>query len=343
MQGRLENNPFSVALVVLCAALAPQSLCAQSTVPGSPAGSFHAVSWPSQEGQLADVNGDRKADLVYVAGAQIYVRYSTGAGFGGAVQVGAVPVVGTAWSEQHGTQDVYASIRIGDVDGNGRADIVFSNGTALLSMASGFKSVAWPGYAAGQLADVNGDRKADLVYRDGSGMHVRYSTGTGFGSAFRVGAIPVVGTSWNEQQGTQDVYASILIGDVDGDGRADIVFSNGTALLSTASGFRNVSWPGFAAGQPADINGDRKADLVFRDGSGMHVRYSTGAGFGSAVQVGTVPVVGSAWNEQQGTQDVYASIHVGDVDGNGRADMVFSNGTVLLSTTPAPSRQRQSK
>jgi hypothetical protein len=118
------------------------------------------------------------------------------------------------------------------VDGNGRADIVFSNGTALLWTAGAFRIVPWPGYAAGQLADINGDRRADLVYRAESGIYVRYSTGTGFGSAVQIGSVPVVGTATSEQQGSQDVYASFLSGDVDGNGRADIVFSNGTALLS---------------------------------------------------------------------------------------------------------------
>jgi FG-GAP-like repeat len=224
-----------VVLLLLCAAQSSsRPLYAQASGPGFTAGSFRTIPWPSQAGQLADINGDGRADLAYAAGPGMYVRYSTGTGFGSAVQVGAVPVVGTAWSEQQGNQDVHASFLTGDVDGNGRADIVFSNGTALLSTSGGFKTVPWPGFAAGQLADVNGDRKADLVYAAGSAMYVRYSSGTGFGSAVHVGTIPVVGTAWSEQQGNQDVHASFLAGDVDGNGRADIVFSNGTALLSTA-------------------------------------------------------------------------------------------------------------
>jgi hypothetical protein len=197
-------------------------------------GGFPSSSWSGQAGQLADVNGDGMADIVYAWSNNVYVRYSNGSGFGSAVYVGAIPVVGTGWDEAQGTYNIYAGYMIGDVDGNGRADVVFSNGTALLSTASGFSSVSWSGYSSGQLADVNGDGMADVVYASDSGLYARYSTGSEFSSPAQIGTLPVWYYGWSEQAGSYPIYPSIAVGDVDGNGRADTVLSTGPAILSTA-------------------------------------------------------------------------------------------------------------
>jgi hypothetical protein len=127
-----------------------------------------------------------------------------------------------------------------------------------------------------------------------------------------------------------------MVGDFDGNGRTDIALSNGTALLSTASGFSSVSWPGYADGQLADVNGDGMADVVYAIDSDLYARFSTGAGFDSPVQIGFLPIVGYS-----GAPDVqqfpnYAGFALGDVDGNGRADALLSSGSAVLLTSPVP-------
>jgi hypothetical protein len=282
--------------------------------------------------QLADVNGDRKADAVAFDGSSVWVMLSTGSGFGPP----------TAWSNSNfwGTHDVY-STWLGDVNGDNKADAVAFDGSSawvMLSTGSGFgaptqwSSSAFYGTISSstianptQLADVNGDRKADAVAFDGSSVWVMLSTGSGFGPP----------TAWSNTNfwGTHDAFSTWLA-DVNGDNKADAIAFDGTStwvMLSTGSGFgAPTQWSNSAfygtigastianPTQLADVNGDRKPDAVAFDGASTWVMTSTGAGFGPP----------AAWSNANfwGTHDVY-STWLGDVNGDRKADAVAFDGT----------------
>jgi hypothetical protein len=86
-------------------------------------------------------------------------------------------------------------------------------------------------------------------------------------------------------------------GDFNGDGKADIVWSNGsgntsvwlmssTSILSTG----NFYLPGWSVAQTGDYNGDGKSDLLWRDGSGnTYIWFMDGTAIGSVGYVATVP------------------------------------------------------
>jgi hypothetical protein len=76
---------------------------------------------------LGDINGDGFADLLYAGGVNLYARFSNGSGFGGTV------AIGTAWYDSENT--TYAPLAVGDVNGDGRADVVAVFGEALVQVA----------------------------------------------------------------------------------------------------------------------------------------------------------------------------------------------------------------
>ena len=264
------------------------------------------VGWSGITPLVGDVNGDHKADYVFIAnnpgvGVNVYVALSTGSGFG-------VPQL---W--WNGTGFGYGGIKasLADVDGNGGADLILttsqpSGGSAALVLLSTFQSfwyqgawwsdpnTGWAGITP-LVGDVNGDGKADFIFLAnnngvGTNAYVALSTGSGFG-------IPQLW--WN---GTGYGYSGIkaALGDVDNNGGVDLVLvtnqpSGGSAaivLLSTYQGFMydgiwwsdpNTGWAGITP-LVGDLNGDHKADFVFlADNNGVgtnaYVALSTGSGF----------------------------------------------------------------
>ncbi|MER5705926.1 DUF2961 domain-containing protein [Micromonospora sp. NPDC002296] len=165
-------------------------------------------------------------------------------------------------------------------------------------------------------SDVNGDGRDDVVdFTRGvtADVFASISSGSGFGPAGR----------WHDFFATDAELP--FTGDVDGDGRADVItFTRGASAdvyvaLSTGTGFGpGVKWHDFfAAGTetPAvgDVDGDGRADIVtFTRGASadVYVALSTGTGFGPGVK----------WHDffAAGTE----TPAVGDVDGDGRDDIV---------------------
>src|SRR5207245_3563926 len=116
-----------------------------------------------------------RADIAYESAGTLYVRYSTGSGFGPPVALG--PVV--------------PPLMFGDFDGNGRADILDSTGAIWLSRPSGFSQATWAHNATGLriVGDFNGDGLADLVYQSSPSVWlVQFSNGNGFDSPASFGS-----------------------------------------------------------------------------------------------------------------------------------------------------------
>ncbi|MEW5788556.1 MAG: FG-GAP-like repeat-containing protein [Pseudomonadota bacterium] len=281
-------------------------------------------------GAMADINGDGKEDYFLDANAlgQVKVAYSTGTGFQAMVVAGTV----TNWSALGGNPPILA----GDLNGDGRADLFNVNGwngtskKALLSTATGFTATTWASVpsaiTAGSqqwMADFNGDGKADIAYVEGLYLKVAYSTGSGFQA-------PV--TASNILLDADSNIPRILIGDLNGDGRADALswggwgFSGMNALLSKTSGFEAAGWDSmdlpyaFGYGQLADLNGDGMDDYVWDAGAfgKVTVAYSIGNGFAYPVDLDEKYV--STVLERDNF------LLTGDLDGNGRADLFHKSG-----------------
>ncbi|MFC7485945.1 beta-N-acetylglucosaminidase domain-containing protein [Knoellia pratensis] len=127
-------------------------------------------------------------------------------------------------------------------------------------------------------------------------------------------------------------------GDLDGDGRADVLAVNSAGeLMAYKNRNTTYNWPnlepegvrvgeGWSASMmpvPADLDGDRLADLLAVTPDGRLMQYrNTGASFASIAKDGVQ--VGSGW---QGT----LAVRPADLDADGRADLlgVFPDGRLL--------------
>ena len=188
--------------------------------------------------------------------------------------------------------------------------------------------------------DVNGDGRRDLITANSNSNNV----GVLLGSATTPGTFPATATFYNSG-GTFPV--GLGVGDVNGDGRPDIVVANsnsstvgvllnsaitpGTFLAAVTYGSGNTSPRGLSL---ADVNGDGKLDIVT---GGVSSTSGVGVLLNSAATPG---VFGTAANYSTGVNS--DGIAMGDANADGRPDIVVTGYTtantvvVLLNSATAP-------
>jgi hypothetical protein len=282
---------------------------------------------------VGDFNGDGRADLLFAwmdSSGTFHdtVALSNGSGF--------QPPSDWLLNQGQGAQ-----IFVGDFNGDGKADLLFSwtdssgtfHNSVALSDGSSFRDATDWLLNQGQgaqifVGDFNGDGKADLLFSwmDSSGTFhnsVALSDGSSFHPA----------TDWLLNQGQG---AKISVGDFNGDGKADLLFSwmdssgtfHNSVALSNGGSFRDATDWLLNQGQGAqisvgDFNGDGKADLLFAwtDSSGTFhnsVALSTGGSFQPAAD----------WLLNQGQGTHYS---LGDFNGDHTTDLLFSYAADQIS------------
>ncbi|PZR34754.1 FG-GAP-like repeat-containing protein [Caulobacter segnis] len=305
--------------------------------------------WTAQDPRLlADVNGDGLADVVGIRLDTQVALAKPDRSFAGAATWNAGFGRNTGWT------DARTPRTVGDVNGDGLLDVVGFNYKSVevaLSTGHSFDKAGWtqPSYpyfgfdpSAGGwikernprlLADVNGDGLADIV-----GFGAQTMVGLSNGAGFETPAV------WNTSDFTGDAWwrqteRLRLIGDVNGDGRADIVaFSSTGVVVGISTGgqtnqFDLSRWPQNTGGYAyfslaqgwrsdlhprllVDVNGDGLADIVgFKNG--VQVALSTGKGFmpPQTWNAGFSAESSPPW--RAGTTRLLI-----DVDGDHRADIV---------------------
>ena len=233
----------------------------------------------------------------------VYVAKSNGNGFPGWTWKTTGRMIGTG-----------AGVLLGDVDGDGKADLVGIGspkdpdaGVVYVAKSDGSGFPAWTWKTAGRmigdgagvlLGDVDGDGKADLVGigspkdPDAGVVYVAKSNGSGF-------------PAWTWQTAGRMIGdgAGVLLGDVDGDRKADLVGIGSPkdpdagvvyVAKSNGSGFPGWAWKttsrmmsDTARALIGDVTGDRKNDLVGvgspvdADAGVVYMAPSTGTQFSS--------------------------------------------------------------
>ena len=240
---------------------------------------------------VADVNGDRKPDLLVAnecASSSICANGTVGVLLGnGDGTFQAAVTYGSGGYEAD-------SVAVADVNGDGKPDLVIANSCAtvpgesgcvtggsvgvLLGKGDGTFQAAVPYGSGGQgsfsvaVADVNGDGKPDLLVANECASSSNCANGT----------------------------VGVLLGNGDGTFQAAVTYGSGGEAYSVAA---------------ADVNSDGKLDLVVANGQSGSIGVLLGNGDGTFQKAATY---------SSGGQGSY-SVAVGDVNGDGKLDLVVAN------------------
>ncbi len=299
------------------------------SIPMADADGYNDVKYYSTI-KFADINGDGKDDFCARFKEQFQCYLSNGTGFdSNPIGFGDMGDSG-GW----GNEMYYSTIRVADVNGDGKVDVCGRGTTGIrcwlsqgTSFAPAFHGPAWSndnGWGARQyyttirLADINGDHKADLCARDSGGIVCHLSNGDSFGDAIR-------GPGWSDEWGWNDYdnYSTIQFGDLNGDGKDDLCaranahfscfLSNGNGFdqeftideFSDANGWNNPNK--FRTIRLGDVNGDGKADVCSRTAANVSCYLFNGNGFDHVDATGMEDSYG--W----GYQRFYSTFRVGGI------------------------------
>ena len=290
---------------------------------GSPTGLGLWPAWTAESDQAGsifgssvstagDVNGDGYADVIVGA-----YGYSNGQTYEGRAFVYHGSATGLtdspAWVAESDQAEAYFGISVstaGDVNGDGYADVIvgahaYDNGQAYEGRAFVYHgsatgltvSPAWVaesdqegayfGYSVSTAGDVNGDRYADVIVGAYAYQNGQAYEGRAFvyhGSATGLTAVPAW-TAESDQEGAYFGNSVATVGDVNGDGYADVIvgayaYQNGqtnegrafvyhgsatgltTAPAWMAESDQAEAYFGISVSTAGDVNGDGYADVI---------------------------------------------------------------------------------
>ena len=233
---------------------------------------------------LADVNKDGIDDIIVASGPGIPALVRVWNGKTRALLADYTPLGGFAGG---------LNVAAGDVNGDGAADIVVGvkqGGASVVTVISGLSGqrlgqfhAYWPGYQGGiqlGVGDVNHDGRADVVVAPGTaGLAARMKVFDG--RSIAPGLLPTdLVTPFFAFTSAYTGAINVTVGDITGDGYADIVVGNGagiarfriysgadvTAGQTTTPLVTQVAWPSETRGVRVslvdDTDGDGRLELI---------------------------------------------------------------------------------
>ena len=313
---------------------------------------------------LFDVDGDGYSDACIRLAGGLYCATN------GHNLLGTYSLFAAGYADVNGwsTESYGSTVQYADVTGDHVKDACARTATGLIcsvGSSTGFApATAWSAefsdntvfagssyYRSLHFADVNGDGYADVCGRTATGVSCALNTTNGSFAA----STAWLATDFTDAGGfgTDPYGSTVQLGDVNGDGKADVcgraptglycAVSNGTTAFvndhkwSFRTDFADAAGGNTAAGyygsiQLGDVNGDGLADACGRGVNGVVCAYSDAAGFEQAIAVQP-----KAFTDAQGWKpDAYGtSLQLGDINHDGRGDLCGrSSGGLVCSTMP---------
>ncbi len=222
-------------------------------------------------------------------------------------------------------------VGVGDLDGDGRADIVWRNyrsgqnylypmdGTTVKATEGYLRSVLDLDWKVVGVGDFNGDGRADILWRH---------AGTGENYVYLMNGLNIIGEGYLRTVADQN-WKIAGIRDFDGDGRADILWRSGASgenyiylmngLDIVGEGYiRTVADQNWKIAGVGDLDGDHKGDIVWRN-------TSTGENYVYFMDGLTIrPTEGFI---RTVTDQRWKIVGIGDFDGDTKSDILWRHST----------------
>src|SRR6185369_11969625 len=311
------------------------SVLLNTTTAGAATPSFAAKhDFATEDGPLSvtlgDLNGDGKLDLAvanFNSSTVSVLLNTTGPG-------GALPSF--SGIQEFATGDGPASVSMGDLNGDGKLDLLVANfafdtvsallnttasGSAILSFSANGEFATGTGPIYVTLGDLNGDGRLDLIVANFNSNNVSVLLNITAPGA----PTPIFADKQDLDASDGPIY--VTTGDLNADGKLDLAVTNLNS--NNVSVFLNITAPGaatlsFAPKQDfgtgdgplsvavGDLNGDGKLDLavVSFDFSTVSVLLNTTAPGGATASFSAI--------QDFATGDGPTSVAIGDLNGDGK-------------------------
>ena len=286
-----------------------------------------------------DLDGDGKPDLIGVNSNDNTISILRNTSTPGNINF--------ALKSNFSTGSYPTSAAIGDLDGDGKPDLAVTNltnnnvslflntstvGNINFAPKVDFSSAALP-ISVG-IGDIDGDGKPDIVIANNSSATILVLQNLSISGNLNFSSALSLTTGLSPR--------SVSLGDIDGDGKAEIVVANTTS--STLSVFRNFSTAGsinlsnkvdFVTGSSpgsvslGDIDGDGKTDLTVSNENS-----STVSVFRNTSSIGVINSGSFAGKVDFSTNSFPQTVKTGDLDLDGKPDITLAqsntNGISIL-------------